>query len=145
MLYFKEADEEPGDIRTISIDFALINPYKVKYEYDPINNWYMRYNGGEKHHDLKPVNILVQFVDTKILDAEGRLYLQTHGTGKALVFRDGKVIEGTWEKDASINSDNQSIDQSWTKFFDKEGNEIELNKGQTWIEAVPNGRSVNYF
>ena len=55
------------------------------------------------------------------------------------------MIEGTWEKDASINSEDQAISESWTKFFDKEGNEIELNRGQIWIEVVPNERSVNYF
>lgn len=141
---FKEADETPGDIKTISIDFS-IDPYKVKYEYDEDSNSYERFNGGKRHHDIKPTNIVVQFVETEVLDAIGRLRIQTHGAGKALVFRDGKVIEGTWEKDASINSSGQPVSQSWTKFFDKEGEEIELNRGQIWIEVVPNDRVVNYF
>jgi len=140
----KDADEISGDIKTITIDFSL-TPYFVKYVFDPVTKTYTRYNGEVLHHNIKPSNILVQFVDTEVLDAEGRLRIQTNGTGKALVFRDGKVIEGTWEKDASINSDDQDMSQSWTKFFDKNGKEIELNKGQIWIEVVPNGRSVNYF
>ncbi len=140
---FKD-DGAPGDIRTITLDFS-ITPYGVKYVYDSADNKYTRYNGGKLHHDIKPTNILVQFVDTEVLDSVGRLRIQTHGTGNALVFRDGKVIEGTWEKDASINSEDQDISESWTKFFDKEGNEIELNRGQVWIEVVPNDRSVNYF
>ena|GEM_PF-900481 len=141
---FKDADAQAGDIRTITIDFS-INPYAVKYVFDPMTSTYTRYNGGKLHHNLKPMNVVVQFVDTQVLDAEGRLRIQTNGTGKAMVFRDGKVIEGTWEKDASIQSADQPIDQSWTKFFDKNGNEIELNRGQIWIEVVPNGRPVNYF
>jgi len=140
----KEADETSGDIKTITIDFSL-TPYFVKYVFDSTTKTYTRYNGEELHHNIKPSNILVQFVDTEVLDAEGRLRIQTNGTGKALVFRDGEVIEGTWEKDSSINSDDQSMDESWTKFFDKNGNEIKLNKGQIWIEVVPNGRTVNYF
>ena len=140
----KEADETSGDIKTIKIDFSL-TPYFVKYVFDSTTKTYTRYNGEELHHNIKPSNILVQFVDTEVLDAEGRLRIQTNGTGKALVFRDGEVIEGTWEKDSSINSDDQSMDESWTKFFDKNGNEIKLNKGQIWIEVVPNGRTVNYF
>ncbi len=141
---FKDPDEESGDIKIITIDFS-ITPYEVKYVYDPDSHRYVRYNGGKLHHTIQPANIIVQFVDTQVLDAEGRLRIQTHGTGKAMVFRDGKMIEGTWEKDASINSNNQPIDQSWTKFFDKNGNEIKLNRGQIWIEIVPNDRAVNYF
>jgi len=141
---FKEPDASPGDIKNISIDFS-IDPYKVKYVYNPETNTYDRYNGGKRHFEISPANIVVQFVETKVLDAAGRLYLQTHGSGKALVFRDGKVIEGTWEKDASINSEDQDMSESWTKFFDTDGNEIKLNKGQTWIEVVPDDRPVNYF
>jgi len=141
---FKEPDESAGDISTITIDFS-ITPYAVKYVYDDITHTYTRYNGGKLHHNLKPANVVVQFVDTQILDDVGRLRIQTHGTGNALVFRDGQVIEGTWEKDASINSPDQPMDQSWTKFFDKNGNEIALNRGQIWIEVVPNDRPVNYF
>jgi hypothetical protein len=141
---FKDTDPDSGDIHLIKIDFS-ITPYAVKYEYDPSDHRYTRFNGGTEHHQIKPSNIVVQFVDTKILDSEGRLFVQTHGAGKALVFRDGKVIEGTWQKDASINSKNQAASESWTKFFDKNGKEIELNKGQVWIEVVPNDRSVNYF
>jgi len=141
---FKESDESSGDIHNISIDFS-ISPYKVKYIYDEKTKTYTRYNGGKTHHNLHPTNIIVQYVDTKVLDDAGRLFIQTNGTGKALVFRDGKVIEGTWEKDSSINSDDQDMSESWTKFFDKNGDEIRINKGQIWIEIVPNGRPVNYF
>lgn len=141
---FKDADADSGNISVIKIDFS-IKPYEVKYEYDSADHGYARYNGGDRHHKIKPMNVVIQYVDTEVLDSIGRLRVQTHGAGKALVFRDGKVIEGTWEKDASINSEDQRIDQSWTKFFDKNGDEIELNRGQTWIEVVPNERTVNYF
>lgn len=141
---FKENDATSGTINTVTIDFSL-TPYAVKYVYDPATHLYSRFNGGKSHHDLKPANVLVQFVDMEVLDDVGRLRLQTHGTGKSIVFRDGQAIEGTWEKDSSINSDDQPASSSWTKFFDKEGKEISLNRGQTWIEVVPNGRTVNYF
>jgi hypothetical protein len=141
---FKDPNESPGDTRNIMIDFS-VPPYAVKYVYDPASKTYTRYNGGIIHHNIKPSNILIQYVDTEVLDADGRLSIQTNGTGKALVFRDGEVIEGTWAKDSSINSPDQDMSQSWTKFFDKNGNEVKLNKGQIWIEVVPNGRTINYF
>ena len=141
---FKDPDEESGDIRVITIDFSLA-PYEVKYEYDSDTHRYVRFNGGKLHHNIQPSNIIIQFVDTQVLDDIGRLRIQANGAGKALVFRDGKVIEGTWEKDASINSPDQPMDESFTKLFDADGNEIEFNRGQIWIEVVPNGRPVNYF
>ena len=141
---FKEADAESGAIKTVAIDFSL-TPYGVKYVYDSVAKAYERFNGGKKHHDLKPANVLVQFVDMQVLDDIGRLRLQTSGTGKSIVFRDGQAIEGTWEKDCSINSPDQPASSCFTKFFDANGKEIPLNRGQTWIEVVPNGRAVNYF
>lgn len=141
---FKDPDVESGGINVVSIDFS-IKPYKVRYEYDSEDHLYARFNGGERHHEIKPANIVVQFVETEVLDDIGRLRVQTHGAGNALVFRDGHVIEATWEKDGSINSPDQPISESWTKFFDANGDEIALNRGQTWIEVVPEGRNVNYF
>lgn len=141
---FKNPDTTSGDISNITIDFS-ITPYKVKYVYDKTTQTYTRYNGDALHHEIKPSNIIVQYVDTEVLDAEGRLRITTHGAGNALVFRDGKVIEGTWQKDSSINSTKQDISESWTKFFDEDGNEIEMSKGQIWIEIVPKERPVNYF
>ncbi len=141
---FKDNDAQSGSISTITIDFSF-TPYAVKYVYDPTAHLYSRFNGGKAHHDLKPANVLVQFVDMEVLDDAGRLRLQTQGKGKAIVFRDGQAIEGTWEKDPSINSENPQAPQAFTKFLDKNGKEIPLNRGQTWIEVVPNGRLVNYF
>jgi serine/threonine protein kinase len=113
--------------------------------YDPATHRYARFNGGKSHHDLKPANVLVQFVGMEVLDDVGRLRLQTNGTGKAIVFRDGQAIEGTWDKDPSFNTENPQAPQIITRFLDKNGKEIPLNRGQTWIEVVPNGRTVNYF
>jgi hypothetical protein len=141
---FKDDTPVADGVSTIVIGFS-IRPYEAKYVYDPADNRYARYNGEERHFDLKPANILVQFVETEVLDDIGRLRIQTHGTGKALVFRDGTVIEGTWQKDDSINSPAQPMDPSFTKFFDETGKEIELNRGQIWIEIVPTDRAVNYF
>ena len=51
------------------------------------------------------------------------------GTGKALLFRDGKVFIGTWERD--------SVDVPMT-FTTKSGDSMMLAKGKTWIELIPN-------
>ena len=130
---FKELEKNTGDIHLIKIPFS-ITPYDVKYKYNTETGLYDRYNGGYRHHKISPANIIIQFTEQKVLDNEGRLQIQTSGTGNALVFLDGKVIEGKWEKA-----------DGFTKFLDKKGKEIELNQGQTWIEIVPNKLIVNYF
>lgn len=130
---FKDPDPDSGDIRHITIPFST-ERYQVRYAYDSVDHRYERSNGGELHHDLKPSNVIVQFVEQEVIDKEGRLRLQTTGTGDALIFRDGKRIEGLWEKESGL-----------TRFYDSNGNDIELNRGQTWIEVLPKGITVNYF
>ena len=58
---------------------------------------------------------------TEIADVTGR--------GKAFLFRDGKVLTGTWERD-SIESE--------VVFKTSSGDDMTLHPGTTWIELVPN-------
>ena len=59
----------------------------------------------------------------------------TTGTGKALFFQDGNVVEGKWTKQSRT---------SRTKYTDSTGKEIQFNKGQIWIQTVPEGSEVTY-
>ncbi|MBR2587238.1 DUF3048 domain-containing protein [Candidatus Saccharibacteria bacterium] len=63
--------------------------------------------------------------------------ISTVGAGDAYIFQNGGVIVGTWEK---------SSRESQIIFRDKEGNEVKLAPGQTWITALPAsyGASVIY-
>ena len=59
----------------------------------------------------------------------------TVGTGDALIFQNGQVIEGSWTKDAR----NKMI-----RFKDSKGKEISLVRGKIWIEALAIGNKVDY-
>ena len=50
------------------------------------------------------------------------------GSGTAYVFRNGKMVKGTWERDSLGDV---------TRFLDKNGDLIPLNPGNTWIELLP--------
>ena len=50
------------------------------------------------------------------------------GSGKAMVFRDGKVIAGRWSRPS---------DGDVTTYETKDGDEIPLVPGQTWVELYP--------
>ena len=68
---------------------------------------------------------------------EGNLHLlyKTIGSGKALIFQDGKVTEGKWEKTSRV---------ARSKYTDLRGKEIAFNRGLIWIQTVPEGAKVSY-
>lgn len=116
--------------------------YDVKWNYDQSNNSYGRMNGGKEHIDLdtkeqlSAKNVVVQFVEEKgPVDKEHHMYYEVIGSGDALIFQNGSVIEGTWKK-SSITAR--------TKFLDKKGAEIPFVRGRAWIELIPKGNKINY-
>ena len=93
----------------------------------------------DNNTQLNPKVIIVQFEkESNANDGyPGNVHLLygTTGSGKALVFQDGNVVEGKWVKQSRTGR---------TKFVDSNGKEIELNKGQIWIQTVPEGSKVTY-
>lgn len=127
--------------QNISIGFSSA-AYQVEYSYERATNRYLRQNGGRAHLDrvngeqLAPKNVIVLFVPTTLLAAgSGLLDVEIIGAGDGLVFRDGQAVKGTWEK--------PSADVQF-RFLDEEGEEIKLNRGQTWIEVVKTDTPVNH-
>jgi len=142
---FKDDEESSlrGTIGKISFSFWENSPdYAVSWEYNKENNNYLRFNGGQPHKDLnndsqiQAKTVIIQFMKEKgPIDEIKHMLYETVGSGKALIFQDGKVIEGSWKKEKR---------QARTKFIDKSGKEILLNRGPIWIEIVPTGRPVSY-
>jgi hypothetical protein len=101
---------ERGPISTFRVDY----PYNsVGYDYDPVGNRWLRTVDGRPHSDpltgerVAPRTVVVlqmrigRMTDTGD-DADnvekGRLEIRYIGSGSALVFRDGRVVEATWTK-----------------------------------------------
>lgn len=142
---FKE-DKGGGTTGNITVNFWESQPgYEVNWIYDPASNSYKRKNGGSAHMDLDnntqlgPKVIIVQLErESNANDGyPGNVHLLygTTGSGKALIFQDGAVTEGKWNKTSRL---------ARTKYTDKNSKEIELNKGQIWIQTVPEGSKVSY-
>jgi hypothetical protein len=70
-----------------------------------------------------------------MVDAEGHQYYEVIGKGDALIFKNGEVIEGTWEKDSQLDRE---------VFYDTTGDEITLTRGPVWVEILPAGNDVSY-
>jgi Protein of unknown function (DUF3048) N-terminal domain/Protein of unknown function (DUF3048) C-terminal domain len=127
----------------ININFSY-GQYNVEYKYDAPTNSYARFMGGAPHVDrntnkqIYVKNIIVQRVNTSYstqADGKPETDLQIVGSGTCYVFEDGTVIQGTWTK---------ASDHAQTQFLDASGNPISFNRGNTWVDVVPNGNSVTY-
>ena len=142
---WKFIDDKPQAEGTTSISFGFWDnksDYDVNWQYDAANNRYLRFNGGSEQIDLEfkqqlfAKNVVILFAKERgPVDRNGHMFYTTVGSGKALVFQNGSVIEGTWEKDSRIGR---------TKFLDENGKEISFVRGIIWIEVVPAGNNVSY-
>ncbi len=143
---FKDGQPGAGNTAKITVPFwESQGDYTVEWDYDKTCNCYMRKNGGQVHTDLDnkkqlaPQNVVIQFeAESHAHDGyenDVHLLYGTKGTGDALFFQDGKVTPGKWIKPTRI---------SRTKYVDNNGQEIQFNKGQIWIQTVPVGSKVTY-
>lgn len=132
----------PMDPNYVSIDFGSGPLYAVKYIYDYATNTYRRYHGGQEHLDAttgKPIqvkNVVVEIVPPAIpAGDEGRVNLAVTGEGKVYIARDGQVIEGTWRKADRTTR---------TLWYDDSGQQIPLDRGNIWIEILPQTGTIDY-
>jgi hypothetical protein len=82
-------------------------------------------------------NVVVLFMsyrtDTKVEPGHSRPVVGDIGTGRAFVFRDGRLTEGTWSK---------ATESAPTHLLDAAGSEIPLVAGRTFFQIVPSGTRV---
>jgi Protein of unknown function (DUF3048) N-terminal domain/Protein of unknown function (DUF3048) C-terminal domain len=140
------ADDLPASQRPSGGSIRI--PYNTgvtSYTYDPGANQYLRSVAGRPQYDaldgsrVTARNVVVLYMALSIDPQSERGYarpvLAQIGSGKAIVFRDGKAFVGTWrKKDAG----------DLTRFYDASGNEITLVRGRIFIQVVPTGTNVTY-
>jgi len=124
--------------QSIHLDFWDDSSYAVDWVYRKDTNDYARKNAGVAHVDrntnkqLIARNIVVLFMrESHANDGyEGNAHMLygTKGTGKALVYIDGKETKATWSKK---NREARTI------IKDSSGEEIEFNRGKIWFEIQP--------
>ena len=110
--------------------------YVVSWKFDAKKVDYVRYVNGEKDMDngseIRARNILVQTVNTKVLDSEGRKEITTVGKGDAKIRNKGKAYAGVWEKKTLGGR---------TRFYVNK-KEAVLVPGITWVEIVPKNTKI---
>ena len=120
-----------NNINKIKIDFNLKN-YNVVWQFNSSTQKLERFVGEVAHLDeqnriILADNVAVIATSMLVIDEVGRLDIKTVGTGKAVVYKNGQVIIGTWQKN-SLNSR--------TRFYDEQNQEIVFNPGKVWVEVV---------
>ena len=124
-----------------SIDLSKIFPYtKSSFTYNAQTGLYYKNIHGKAQTDgltkqqLTFTNVIIQNTKWATLDAKGYLAFQMiDNTGDGYYFTQGKGIHITWQK---------ASDYSPTKYYDDNGNEIQLNTGKTYIGIAQEGRAV---
>ena len=137
-----EAPETKANNITIEMSSALFNPV---YTYDANSNTYLRsYMKGGDHFSQNEDGTKIRNAPDVVIAMKvtgiarsGTSYedFTTTGTGDAHIFQNGGVISGRWARD-SVDSE--------LKFTDASGNEIQLNRGQTWISLYPSSGKVTW-
>lgn len=125
------------------IDLGYGRSYDVEYRYDRASNTYLRYTGYKPQIDRATKKqvvvrnvIIMNTTKEKVLDKKGRLDIKVTGKDSGYLLKDGKVIPINWTK---------KNDRARTIFTTKDGTEVELNRGNTWITIVPKGHTYKVY
>lgn len=125
----------------ISIKFAksgmncgfIFNSETNLYERLRLEKPHIERNTNEQ---VKAANIIIAKIASPLIpgDKEGRRNLKNIGSGEGLYITGGKAVPIKWAKTAR---------DAQTTFTFEDGKPVVLNKGQTWIEVVPDLNLVN--
>ena len=150
---FKEpAPAETPTHEWIGLDFNGVT-YFSSFAYQRETNRYLRYLAGQPHeigsaraprpdprrldgaphtresaHQVAVDNVLVLFMRERLAGPKGVLEIRTVGEGRAVLFRDGVMLEGRWVREHEADA---------YRFLTADGADLEFNRGQTWIASLP--------
>jgi len=140
-----KAEESSGDQSAVSEEetglIIKINYRQpVIWQFDKVTGNYLRFQGDqpfldEKGEQIGVENLVVQKTEINVLDEAGRLSIKTAGSGSALIFQNGRLIKGRWEK----------ISQGTrTEFFNDAGQKESFLPGKIWVEIVSKNHEILY-
>jgi len=120
---------------SISINFGGAST--ITYEWSG-GAWQRSQDGvpfiSESGEQIAPTNVLIEVHKVRasdVVDVTGTPSIEIvneTGSGKAVLFRDGRVIQGRWNRDSTASA---------THFETKDGNEMVFAPGSIWVELVP--------
>lgn len=115
--------------------------YKVSYDYLTDVKVYRRSVNDKVHKDeidqseITAKNVIIQYVPTKVVDEKGRLDLDLVGQGSGFWLTDGVKVPIQWSKPSRAAK---------TVYTDAQGQELQLNPGNTWIQIIPKSMVIQW-
>lgn len=141
-VYSDEIDARSKPAKSVHIPFSTTYA-DVFWTWSKADGEWVRAHGTEPHvmengEQVSASNVVVMSVkvtDSEIVDVAGFASPEVDlvGSGKAWIFRDGRVIAGRWIRDGEGDI---------ARFETKDGSEITLSPGNTWVELAPTTISV---
>jgi hypothetical protein len=121
--------------RSVTVHFTSSNAIEYRWK----KGAWRRYEAGspfttKRGGQVAVPNVLIQEVrvdrSDRIVDSAGNPSpdLDWHGGGRAFLFRDGKVIKGSWR----VKKDGTAV-----FFTTRRGDPFVFDRGATWVELVP--------
>lgn len=116
-----------------SISFGFSRYYNPSFIYNKEAELFERFVKGVPQLEefssetVVAKNIIVLKMNTRVIDNEGRLDIETVGKGSGYYITSGKKIDIEWEKQ----------DRRAKTVYTVDGEELLLNPGNTWIVIVP--------
>lgn len=136
-------EDAAGSFTAEKIDLSKIfTTTRSSLEYDAENGVYKKYLYGNEQIDevtgeqLTFANVIVQNTGWKYQpDNKYLIFDCVDDTRDGYYFTNGRGIHITWKK---------TSDYAPTRYYDDNGNEIQLNPGKTYIAIAQDGRNVIY-
>ena len=123
-------EEKSKSLGTVEPDPLFNENFRVIWHYNKETNSYLRNRAGVDEID-KNTGKRVETKNVVIIETSASpvnkdyIRVKTVGSGSATVYKDGVVINGSWEK---------KDDRAKMFFYDKDGEEIEFAPGPIWVE-----------
>jgi len=131
----------PDSLAEEATDIAVnfFNPeHNVRFQYSSFSSGYERTN-GRVVTGTRPRNVLAIAAETEDIGPFGRLRVEIASSGPALLFTNGKVVRGTWQRE---ETEDGSVGPFL--FLDTEGKAMPFAKGQTWMMVLDDLERVRF-
>lgn len=133
----------PNHREKATLTIAYPGSGKVRYDYNPDSNGYLRWRGNTKEIDkltgkqVETKNVIVMRAFSRQIEGQYN-DVEIEGKGEALVYRNGEEIRGIWEKDKGDQKSKPSF------YFDEVKQEIPFVPGSIWVQIVEPSEIVEW-
>ena len=139
-LFYSE-QPEAGDLHALNVPPppASSDTYRSTYAFDAGTRLYAKSQNNAPHIDgatgeqINVANVVLQYTNIVATEYEEdflgnrSLDIDTVGEGDVTIFRDGLGLPGRWVREAIADR---------TRYLDRDGNQIALRPGHTWVHML---------